>query len=647
MKRQLGVMVGFCLCLTLLSISSVSSAASQIVGTKCVKAGSFRIAKNVKYQCKKSAQGLRWVTISANSRSTATTTTTIGAAKLPCAKGGECAVGDTGPGGGIVFYIDIEDKFPNWQYLEIAPTFAALKTSFESGGVTWSEAFSTAASYSTSTADDWFLPSYWQLATALLNLFHVPENPKVWAGCDTFSTTFRSECQWMWTSDLRATTDGYYSGKYAHHLQPFCPEVWQGGTPTGVCKKEFKGSPNAPFWFTDLTARWSVRAIRGFNSDVKLTTKPVTTFTTATTTTVVTTTTSTTFPLYSDPEITDVKYLLNLQECQIRDATPGSSVSSGFPRPDSLRSGFGQLEVLVIPVNFTDLTFGATDAKLMETAYAKVNSFYSAMSYGKAAVKMTLAPSSAWVDTGGTVEQNGIINTPPQWDGSNFYRKVIEIYLRNIVISGYDVVDVVTAYSNRWAGGQAMPSGSNSIYGTGKSFAGTQLFGLNTQRWDVIAHELGHAWLGFEDLYLFKGGAPLGQWDTMSSYPAELSGWSRFLAGWIEPNWVRCATPRTPTRHYLSALNADKSEDKPRMLVLPLNSQSAIIAELRTPTVWQPNIKSPTLVVYRVDTGIAHGNGPIVLIGTTDQIGGTVLTDGIKITVKGLNSSGVIVEVGN
>ena len=145
MNKSLGVIVGFCLSLTLLSVSSVSSAAPQIVGSKCVKAGSFRIAKNVKYQCKKSAQGLRWVITS----------------------------------------------------------------------------------------------------------------PK--------------------------------------------------GTSTTI------------------------------------------------TTTVVTTTTSTTIPLYSDPEITDVKYLLNLQECQIRDATPSSDVSSGFPRLNSLRSGFGQLEVLVIPVNFTDL----------------------------------------------------------------------------------------------------------------------------------------------------------------------------------------------------------------------------------------------------------------------------------------------------
>ena len=83
------------------------------------------------------------------------------------------------------------------------------------------------------------------------------------------------------------------------------------------------------------------------------------------------------------------------------------------------------------------------------------------------------------------------------------------------------------------------------------------------------------------------------------------------------------------------------------MLVLPLTSQSAIIAELRTPTVWQTDIKNPTVVVYRVDTGIAHGNGPITLIGTTDQNGGTLTSDGVKITVKGINTSGVIVDISN
>ena len=82
MKKHIGVVLGICLSLTPLSVSSVSSAAPQIVGTKCVKAGMFRTAKNVKYQCKKSSQGLRWVitlpkgTPTTTSTTTTTTTTT-------------------------------------------------------------------------------------------------------------------------------------------------------------------------------------------------------------------------------------------------------------------------------------------------------------------------------------------------------------------------------------------------------------------------------------------------------------------------------------------------------------------------------------------------------------------------------------------
>ena len=76
MNKSLGVIVGFCLSLTLLNVSSVSSAAPQIVGTRCVKAGTFRTAKNVKYQCKKSAQGLRWVKASKPVTPINTTTTT-------------------------------------------------------------------------------------------------------------------------------------------------------------------------------------------------------------------------------------------------------------------------------------------------------------------------------------------------------------------------------------------------------------------------------------------------------------------------------------------------------------------------------------------------------------------------------------------
>ena len=76
-------------------------------------------------------------------------------------------VGDTGPGGGIIVYVDVAG-FDNssgddtsmgamcltgtCHYLEMAPEDWR-------GTFSWSDAISAAENYSTSTADDWVLPS--------------------------------------------------------------------------------------------------------------------------------------------------------------------------------------------------------------------------------------------------------------------------------------------------------------------------------------------------------------------------------------------------------------------------------------------------------------------------------------------------------
>lgn len=123
-RKHIRVVLALCLSITLLSISSVSSAAPQIVGKKCVKAGSFRTAKNVKYRCKKSAKGLRWVEAR---KATSTPTTTSTTVVLPltstsCSKPGAKVFGNGGymkcvwSGGPTIDFL----KNLQWRYYSIS-----------------------------------------------------------------------------------------------------------------------------------------------------------------------------------------------------------------------------------------------------------------------------------------------------------------------------------------------------------------------------------------------------------------------------------------------------------------------------------------------------------------------------------------------
>ena len=112
------VLVSLLVC-GLLVTASVVSAASSV--SKCSKIGATKVVKGVSFRCVTTSKGKVWQEIK-------TGKTVV---PLTCANGGLCRIGDTGPGGGKVFYV-ASDTFAQigasgsmctttCRYLEAAP----------------------------------------------------------------------------------------------------------------------------------------------------------------------------------------------------------------------------------------------------------------------------------------------------------------------------------------------------------------------------------------------------------------------------------------------------------------------------------------------------------------------------------------------
>lgn len=118
---------------------------------------------------------------------------------VPLAPTFEYKIGDTGPGGGIIFFVDYQDQYPGFDYLEAAPEDApngpfawGCNGTSVPGASGWEanavgrgrantdtiiaancggDAASAAANYvSANSTDDWFLPSEGELMLMYTNL---------------------------------------------------------------------------------------------------------------------------------------------------------------------------------------------------------------------------------------------------------------------------------------------------------------------------------------------------------------------------------------------------------------------------------------------------------------------------------------------
>lgn len=352
-----------------------------------------------------------------------------------------------------------------------------------------------------------------------------------------------------------------------------------------------------------------------------------------------------------DPGITNSATLEQTSSCKISDATgPEAYISSGFPRSSEILSNKNTYKVLVIPISFSDLQFSSSSQSVIRTAYESANKLFTSMSYGQTSIQVSFASPQNWQSFPGPVsnyiESAGAASTTGnKFDNSALVRTVIANYSSAASLAEFDVVDVSTANDTTYKilSEFAMPRGSGGQYATNSTVSAVAHFGMIGRAWNV-AHELGHAIYGFEDLYApTKAESYLNGWDLMetSTGTSELMGWHRWLAGWLSDSQVRCVASSGNSVHFLSALNI--KDTKPKFVVVKNTPTSAYVIELRNRTDF--DLVRQTLIVYSINTAYPTGSGPVRLVGELRNAGDKVSIAGVNISLNSITSNGALVGI--
>lgn len=325
-------------------------------------------------------------------------------------------------------------------------------------------------------------------------------------------------------------------------------------------------------------------------------------------------------PLSRDRRITRAARLAPANSCRNSDATPTNGMdlsqtrtaSLGFPRPTTIGS-YSSLNIAVLPLTFTDLPYRESDHAALHDAMREFKKYFEAMSYGRTIISYQVVALADAVVMPVTARTYGAFGE--DIDLERVMRDSLSTASSSLKLASYDMVALEMARSDSvrfWP-----VAYTNSIETPNGRVGGAVLAGgWQGANWRAIAHEVGHVWLGLEDLYDMtpppQYDGTFWEYDLMNSFRGsapELTTWHRFLLGWLDDSQVRCIAATTPrkTTHYLSAVTDRNSF--PKMVAKVLSPGRTLVVESRRSRGYDK--VDDSLLVYVVDSTRRSGDGPI------------------------------------
>ena len=346
--------------------------------------------------------------------------------------------------------------------------------------------------------------------------------------------------------------------------------------------------------------------------------------------------------------ITPATELTTLNVCKTKDLSTRSSGNNGFPRPQGVISGAVTPKILFIPLNFPDVpSFSDADLIRVQETLKEVQEFYKKTSYGLVRIEYEILEKSKWPTMDKSAESYGLINPRPQQNNTEALKEILAKVDSSI---NFDLYDGVTIETVRHPGGgvgqaflgQIFPTRNGSAKGVSLETA------MAAGSFHTLAHELGHTLFGLEDLYVFineqrpsvsGGPIPAGSWDMMSNSSREFFGWSKFLNGWLEDQQVRCLSNQVISVHYLESLEIPSPA--PKLILINLQEGVTISVEVRQ----LDGSASRGVLVYKIDSRINHGDGPITAQRDLLDEGKSLLIDGWRVTALEEGTEGMLIKV--
>lgn len=343
--------------------------------------------------------------------------------------------------------------------------------------------------------------------------------------------------------------------------------------------------------------------------------------------------------------ITVSSELSDINICKTSDLTTLSGPSNGFPRPASVPRGKVNIKILFVPISFTDFAFTDEDLKRNLFVTKDISDFYLKTSYGNVLMTFEFLEKKYWVNMGRSAASYNLIENKPQQNNQQVVVDALNLVDPSINFDLYDAVAVESGRFQSTGGGQGFPGDTFSTKnGTAKGVSFE--FGRGVASLQTLAHELGHSIYSLEDLYVFLNAnrptvpdpTPAGSWDMMSNSTREFFGWSKLLNGWLDDSQVRCLVSQSSSIHYLEDISIASTKTKLVLINLAVGVTLAI--ETR-----QNYNGSKGVLVYKIDSRIAHGDGPIIAQKELLNVGKSLTLEGWTITTLDQDSKGTLVKV--